>query len=85
MSFACQNSQKITTFIDRIMSITKEFDRFKNYLREFLLTLSEFAADNDELYLEEREQQQLQQKQEAVAKAKAIPGMLAQNLVDMDD
>jgi hypothetical protein len=76
----------VTAFVEHLFSIVQDFERFKNYLREFLISLSEFAADFEDLYLEEREQQSKQQQQEAIDKARAIPGLIGPHAVnDMDE
>ncbi|EGG21695.1 hypothetical protein DFA_01581 [Cavenderia fasciculata] len=48
---------------------------FRSAVRDFLITLKEFQADNNELYIEERNAE----REAALNRAKAIPGMVRPN------
>lgn len=39
-----------------LFAFNNDFNKFKTHLRDFLISLKEFAGDNAELYAEEREQ-----------------------------
>jgi exportin-1 len=50
--------------------------KFKLEVRDFLIQLKEFAGENAELYLEEKEREMEAQRKAEMAKALSIPGML---------
>jgi exportin-1 len=50
--------------------------KFKLEVRDFLIQLKEFAGENAELYLEEKESAIEAQRKAEMAKALAIPGMV---------
>jgi exportin-1 len=50
--------------------------KFKLEVRDFLIQLKEFAGENAELYLEEKENELEAQRKAEMAKALAIPGMV---------
>lgn len=50
--------------------------KFKLEVRDFLIQLKEFAGENAELYLEEKESALEAQRKAEMAKALAIPGMV---------
>ncbi|KAL2376328.1 hypothetical protein RJ035_008016, partial [Blastomyces gilchristii] len=47
---------QIDKFVDGLFDFNDDFNKFKTHLRDFLISLKEFAGDNAELYAEEREQ-----------------------------
>lgn len=49
---------------------------FKAHLRDFLISLKEFAGDNQELYLEELELEQERKKKAEMERAMSIPGLI---------
>jgi exportin-1 len=50
--------------------------RFKLEVRDFLIQLKEFAGENTELYLEEKEAEMEAKRKEEKEKALRIPGMV---------
>lgn len=50
--------------------------KFKLEVRDFLIQLKEFAGENAELYLEEKEAEMEAKRKEEREKALAIPGMV---------
>jgi exportin-1 len=50
--------------------------KFKLEVRDFLIQLKEFAGENAELYLEEKESELEAQRKAEMAKALSIPGMV---------
>jgi exportin-1 len=76
-SFSNLNQQQITMFVQGMFAHCKDLPSFKAHLRDFLVQLKEFAgADNSDLFLDEREQQLLAQKEQEKKKL-AVPGMVA--------
>ena len=63
-----------------------DINKFKLSLRDFLVQLKEFAGDNAELYLEEKEAEAQRKAQEEREAAMKIPGMLKPSqLQDQDE
>ena len=58
---------------------------FKTALRDFLIQLKEFAGDNQELYLEEKEAAARQKAEEERQQAMRIPGMLKPSQIEDKD
>ena len=54
-------------------------------LRDFLIQLKEFSGDNAELFLEEKEAEQLMKTQTEREQAMRIPGMLKPSQLDGRD
>lgn len=82
-AFTNLHLKQIQTFVNGLFEI-KDLSLFKNHLRDFLVQLKEFAGDNEELYLEEREAALAEQQQLALKKAMAIPGMIAPSQLPND-
>ncbi|CEO99241.1 Importin N-terminal domain-containing protein [Plasmodiophora brassicae] len=62
---------QISGFVQGLFQLHLDLTRFKEHLRDFLVQLKEFSADNADLFLEEQEQAK-KAREEAM---KAIPGM----------
>ena len=62
-----------------------DINKFKLSLRDFLVQLKEFADDNAELYLEEKEAEAQRKAQEEREAATKIPGMLKPSQIQDQD
>lgn len=62
-----------------------DINKFKLSLRDFLVQLKEFAGDNAELYLEEKEAEAQMKAQEEREAAMKIPGMLKPSQIQDQD
>lgn len=62
-----------------------DFNKFKTHLRDFLISLKEFAGDNTELYAEEREQELKEAKAAERDRAIKIGGLLKPSDMDQED
>lgn len=67
---------QIETFIRGLFDLNQDQTTFKAHLRDFLISLKEFAGDNQELYLEELELEQERKRKADVEAALKIPGLL---------
>jgi exportin-1 len=72
-------SNQINHFVLALFDARKDLNAFKNTLRDFLVQLKEFAGDNDDLFLEEKEASEARRREEEKRKAMSIPGMIAPN------
>jgi exportin-1 len=68
-----------------LFTLNDDFTRFKTHLRDFLISLKEFAGDNAELYADEREQEQKDAKLAERERAMKIGGLLKPADLDQDD
>lgn len=68
-----------------MFDIKMDLPTFKTHLRDFLIELKEFSAeDNSALYAEEQERERRQREQEAMALRSAVPGMMKPDEIDDD-
>jgi exportin-1 len=85
-SFPNLTKTQVAKFVDGMFDITMDLPTFKTHLRDFLIELKEFSAeDNSALFMEEKERERLQQEQAAIAERSAVPGMLKPSeMIDND-
>ncbi|EEB06315.1 nuclear export receptor Crm1 [Schizosaccharomyces japonicus yFS275] len=67
---------QIQDFVQNVISLNRDYTRFKLALRDFLIQLKEFGGDNAELYLEERENELAEKQKAEMEKAMSVPGMV---------
>lgn len=67
---------QVDTFLTNLAENHNDLVRFKLTLRDFLIQLKEFAGDNNELYLEEKEAAAQRLATEQREAALRIPGMV---------
>ncbi|CAG8461263.1 7509_t:CDS:10 [Paraglomus brasilianum] len=67
---------QITVFVNGLFALNQDFLKFKLHLRDFLIQLKEFAEDNADLYIDEREAESERQKQADIANALKVPGLV---------
>ncbi|CEP17678.1 hypothetical protein [Parasitella parasitica] len=67
---------QIKVFVQAMFEYNKNPPKFKLEVRDFLIQLKEFAGENAELYLEEKESELEKQRKDEMAKALSIPGMV---------
>jgi len=67
---------QIEQFVAVLFSTNMDFIKFKLHIRDFLIQLKEFAGDNSDLYLDEREAEAEEKRKAEFAHAMSIPGMV---------
>ena len=72
-------------FVKGLGEYNHDINRFKLALRDFLIQLKEFAGDNAELFLEEKEAEQQQKALAERDAAMRIPGMLKPSQLEDKD
>jgi exportin-1 len=78
-------SPQINIFIEGLISLNNQYDKFRLNLRDFLISLKEFAGDNAELYAIEKEQE-AQQKLAADHERRAkVGGLLKPSEIEVED
>ncbi|KAJ3215232.1 Karyopherin transporter [Clydaea vesicula] len=65
---------QILQFVTGLFELSKDYNAFKNHLRDFLISLKEFAGND--LMLDEREAEAKKLKEEQLKQALLIPGMV---------
>ncbi|KAG1048691.1 hypothetical protein G6F43_008940 [Rhizopus delemar] len=75
-AFPHLQSAQIKVFVHAMFEYNSNSTKFKLEVRDFLIQLKEFAGENAELYLEEKEREMEAQRKAEMAKALSIPGMV---------
>jgi len=84
-SFPNLSKSQVSKFVDGMFDIKLDLSTFKTHLRDFLIELKEFnAEDNSALFAEETEKVRLQREQAMIAERSAVPGMLKPSEIDHD-
>jgi len=84
-SFPNLSKSQVSKFVDGMFDIKLDLSTFKTHLRDFLIELKEFnAEDNSALFAEETERIRLQREQAMIAERSAVPGMLKPSEIDHD-
>ncbi|KAG1054076.1 hypothetical protein G6F43_003887 [Rhizopus delemar] len=77
---------QIVVFVHAMFEYNNNLPKFKLEVRDFLIQLKEFAGENTELYLEEKEAEMEAKRKEEKEKALRIPGMVKPSeLPSMDE
>ena len=76
---------QIKQFVVGLFTFNDDFNKFKTHLRDFLISLKEFAGDNAELYAEEREQDLRDAKAAERDRAMRVGGLLKPSEMDQED
>ena len=84
-AFPNLQAQQISTFIRSLFESTEDHNKFKLILRDFLISLKEFAGDNAELYTEDREQAAKELKEAERERAMKVGGLLKPSELEDDE
>lgn len=75
----------VSSFVEGMFDVKMDLPTFKTHLRDFLIELKEFSAeDNSALFSEEHETAMREQQQVIMAQRSAIPGILKPSEIDDD-
>lgn len=85
-SFTNLTRTQVSTFVDGMFDLNMDLTTFKTHLRDFLIQLKEFSAeDNSGLFGEELDAQERQQLEAREAYRSAVPGLLKPSeIIDED-
>ena len=83
-SFPHLQPSQIDTFVRGLFDLNRDLITFKAHLRDFLISLKEFAENDQDLYSEEIELEQERKKRADKEAAAKIPGMLKPLEVEED-
>jgi len=76
---------QVRHFVEGLFTLNDDSTRFKTHLRDFLISLKEFASDNDELFAEEREQQKKAMQEAERERNMKVGGLIKPADLDQDD
>jgi exportin-1 len=84
-SFPNLSQLQVQKFVDGCFDVNMTLPNFKQHLRDFLIELKEFSADdNSALYAEEQEQAASERQQALMAERQAVPGLIKPSEIDND-
>lgn len=84
-SFPNLSRAQVSKFVEGMFDVKMDLPKFKTHLRDFLIELKEFSAeDNSALYVEEQEKAIREREQAIMAERSAVPGMLKPSEIDND-
>ncbi|KAL2265394.1 hypothetical protein VTJ83DRAFT_6494 [Remersonia thermophila] len=75
-AFANLTPVQVTQFVESLFSFNTQYDKFRLALRDFLISLREFAGDNAELYQVEKEQQERDARAADIERRSKVSGLL---------
>lgn len=78
-------SAQISAFVSSLFAFNTQQDKFRLTLRDFLVSLREFAGDNAELYVVEKEQQEKDAKQAELERRSKVGGLLKPSELEQED
>lgn len=84
-SFPNLTKVQVANFVEGMFDVKMDLPKFKTHLRDFLIELKEFSAeDNSGLYAEEQERAAREREEALLAERQAVPGMLKPSEIDND-
>ncbi|KAK5099839.1 Karyopherin transporter [Lithohypha guttulata] len=84
---AFQNLQapQIQHFVSGLFALNEDPNKFKTHVRDFLISLKEFAGDNADLFAEDREQEKQELAEAERERNKKVGGLIKPADLDQDD
>lgn len=74
---------QVASFVEGLFTLNTQYDKFRLNLRDFLISLKEFAGDNAELFIVEKEQQERDARAADMERRQKVGGLLKPS--DLDD
>jgi len=84
-AFANLKEIQIQHFVNGLFALNEDSTKFKTHLRDFLISLKEFADDNAELFAEEREQEKKDLADAERERNMKVGGLIKPADLDQDD
>lgn len=75
----------MTTFAEGLFTLNTQYNDFRLNLRDFLISLKEFAGDNAELFVVEKEQQETAAKAADMERRQKVGGLLKPSELDDEE
>ena len=76
---------QISNFVNGLFTLNTQYDKFRLNLRDFLISLKEFAGDNAELFVVEREEQEQTARAADLERRAKVGGLLKPSELEDDD
>lgn len=76
---------QINAFIEGVFTLNTQYDKFRLNLRDFLISLKEFAGDNAELYAVEKEQQERDARVADIERRSKVSGLMKPSELEQED
>ncbi len=84
-SFPNLSTTQVGKFVEGMFDVNMDLATFKTHLRDFLIELKEFSAeDNSALFTEEQERERQMREQQMMAERSQVPGMIKPAEIDND-
>lgn len=74
---------QIASFVEGLFTLNTQYDKFRLNLRDFLISLKEFAGDNTELFIVEKEQLERDARAADMERRQKVGGLVKPS--DLDD
>lgn len=84
-AFPNLQAAQVTSFTEGLFSLNTQYDKFRLNLRDFLVSLKEFAGDNAELFIVEKEQQERDAKAADMERRQKVGGLLKPSELDDEE
>ncbi|WKT49207.1 Exportin-1, C-terminal [Fusarium oxysporum f. sp. vasinfectum] len=84
-AFRNLQANQITSFVEGLFTLNTQYDKFRLNLRDFLVSLKEFAGDNAELFIVEKEQQEQDAKAADMERRQKVGGLLKPSELDDEE
>ena len=84
-AFPNLKGEQITNFINQLFECTEDLIKFKLILRDFLISLKEFAGDNAELFTEDKEVAAQEAKDRERERGMKVGGLLKPSEIEDDE
>lgn len=78
-------SAQINVFIEGLFTLNNQYDKFRLNLRDFLISLKEYAGDNADLYAVEKEQEVRDNLKADRERRSKVGGLLKPSEIEIDD
>lgn len=85
ISLTMRYRPQIAAFVEGLFTLNTQYDKFRLALRDFLISLKEFAGDNAELYLVEKEKEEHAAKQADIERRSKVGGLMKPSELEQDD
>lgn len=75
----------MNNFVEGVFTLNTQYDKFRLNLRDFLISLKEFAGDNAELFAVEKEQQDRDAKAADIERRQKVGGLLKPSEIEEEE
>lgn len=84
-AFSNLKEVQIQHFVTGLFTLNEDANKFKTHMRDFLISLKEFAGDNADLFAEDREQEKKDLADAERERAMKVGGLIKPSDLDQDD